>query len=173
MQSPEPTLVAALVKAASQVFTWLLVIVGWIVVSDQQYHRELIKARREKIEDVRKKLRELDDSARKFHNGIYDVSLMQAILRMTSGISMEISLLKSEGVIGMGTVDDMVSLRQAITSENFDEVNHTDKPADELLTRIDETYWSLDRQLATISTRMQAKRQTVFESLKDLSKRLY
>lgn len=172
-QDGDITLYSALVKAASQIVTWLLVVVGWIVVSDQQYHRELIKARREKLDDLRKKLRELEDSARKFHTTTYDQPLMQSILRMSQGISLELSLLRNERVVGLGTIEDMVKLRQSITAGNFDESSHTDAPDASVLASIDEAYRTLDQQLATTASVIQTKRQTIFESLRDIRKRIF
>lgn len=173
MQEIESPLFSAFLNGLSQTMTWLLVVIGWIVVSDQQYHRELIKARREKIDDLRKKLRELEEFSRKFHTSSYDIHLMHNIMRMTAGISMELSLLCSEKIIGMGTVEDMVFLRQSITAENFDAGSHCEAPDARILTKIDESYRSLDRQLALSSNLMQRKRQTIFESIRDIKKRLY
>lgn len=173
MQETDGTFLPALIKGLSQVFTWLLVIVGWIVVSDQQYHRELIKARRDKLDEVRKKLADLEASSRKFHSTNYDVDLMQSIMRNISAVSLELSLLRNESIVGVGTTNDMVTLRQSITGQNFDPGSHTAGPHTLLLTKIDEAHRTLDSQLAAASNLLHKKRQTILESIRDIRKRLY
>lgn len=173
MSDSEYEILIAVVDFANKILTWVLVVVGWIVVSDQQYHRELIKVRREKVEDLRKRLRELEISSRKFHTTEFDHSLSREILKSAGSISMEISLLKNEGVVGLGTLDDMIALRQSITSNNFEETVHVPSCGEDLLIRLDSAFSGLDRQLAVVATNLQKRRQTVFESLKDIRKRLY
>lgn len=173
MQEADSDWLKVLITGLNQVMTWGLVIVGWIVVSDQQYHRELIKARREKIDDLRKKLRELEELARKFHVAPYDVDLAHCIMRLMTSVSMELSLLLKEKIIGIGTVNDMVSLRQSITAENFDMSSHQPIVDLRIITKIDEASRTLDQQLAVASNLIQRKRQTILESIKDIKKRLY
>ncbi|NJC43841.1 UNVERIFIED_ORG: hypothetical protein FHT06_001080 [Xanthomonas campestris] len=114
----------AYVGFAQQIVTWLLVVVGWLVLSDQAERREIAKSYFSRLQQLREDLKKLEEDGRLFHAGDYDEALAQRVARAERRLSVELSNLKSSGVVRFSLTQEAIRLRQALTARNFDRSSH-------------------------------------------------
>lgn len=110
-------------QAIAQVGTWVLVVLGWIIVNRQNNKRESRKEVRGQLDQVSELLVELEEMAVEYHtaqqqNAKLARSIKHAITRLTNVVH----------YIGLADARDfnrrIVRLRRTITLKNFDSANH-------------------------------------------------
>ncbi|TPG50716.1 hypothetical protein EAH75_04570 [Rhodanobacter glycinis] len=100
---------------------WLTVIIGWVVVSDQQNHRELRKDRSTRLTDLRAEIAGVEQDAIAFHTAdTCDREKALALIRRLSHLTREIALLRRCEYLNDDCGEARVLFRQACTGENFD-----------------------------------------------------
>lgn len=156
----------------TELVTWVLVIVGWMVVSDQQATRERSKNSTERLDAFRKQLAEVEHLAISFHTRTYKVSDANNLLRKLGRLSREASYLRKQGLIGLGTSEDVRSVRSAITLKNFDRGNHVIQASDSpLVQTIESVCNNLDRQFVEASFQTFNSEKRLRDSLKEIFKK--
>jgi hypothetical protein len=104
------------------VVTWLTVIIGWMVVADQQNFRELRKDRASRLNDLRDDLLEIEAQAIAFHTAESFGGAEALSLRRELGtVSRELSVLKECRFVETACEEAVIALRQACTDSNQDE----------------------------------------------------
>ena len=132
--------------SSTQFVTWILVVVGWIVVSEQQRLREIWKSDYQRLLSFRQLLKDVESKALNFHTQQFDFSDRRELLRLVSETTLEASYLRKT----LHLKNDMSSLtsklRRSITLNNFDENSHsTQDVASPLLEAIVESVELLDK----------------------------
>lgn len=127
---------------------WILVILGWLVVADQQDFREQAKNCTARFLQLREQLIKIEDLAIKHHTTIFEQTLVNEIIRSVGDLSYEISYLHTCGLVGAGVSNNMMEFRQSITSRNMDFSTYATKELNsELVLNIRNKRSSLDRDL--------------------------
>lgn len=148
-ESLELSAILGLAGKVLQVFgTWLLVIVGWVVVSDQTQKREIAKGYLATFTRLRDALSKIEDSATLHHLQAYEASRVRKILRDLSSLGIEVTQLVRRGLIGSGATQLVVDFRSAVTKCNFDSSSYQPQQVDSaLLLDIEATKDRFDRVL--------------------------
>lgn len=107
--------------------SWLLVIVGWLVINSQHNRRETRKEIRAALNDLYEMLNEIEDDAFKYHTGGGDAALSRKIKRRVGQLHSRVNL------AFINTIDtrcgsEIAAFRKAVTLQNFDTVSHTALP---------------------------------------------
>jgi hypothetical protein len=101
--------------------TWSTVIIGWMVVADQQAFRELRKDRATKLDEVRKFLDCVEHNAITFHTAAQFENECAFRLRRSLGmLSRELNVLAKCQFIPDSSTDAVIALRQACTNDGQD-----------------------------------------------------
>lgn len=108
-----------------QFITWLLVVIGWAIVSELQDFRELRKDRVSRLGELRKQLAEIEESVLAFHTAEFDGRAVQQIQTGLSAVGRELSFLDKCRYIEGDYQDQLVDFRQACTEKNFDKSSHS------------------------------------------------
>jgi len=118
-----------LFKALPALFTWVLVIAGWRVVSDFQDRRERTKARLSHLLELRTMLKGVEQVAVEFHTSeTYSDALARKVVRSIKLVTSELRHLQKVGVVSGDWPQYVMFIRQAATGLNFDK--STFKPLD-------------------------------------------
>lgn len=150
--------------------TWLTVIVGWMVVADQQNYRELRKDRSSRLNDLRSKLLDVEHQAVDFHTADAFSESGAFILRRELGsLARELTILKDCKFIDMGCLELMVALRQACTEMNDTEVKfqkqvHFSERIGEIMAARE----ALDDRLSAGLTDALLSNKSIWDSLNDM-----
>lgn len=159
------------VPILSDLITWLLVILGWMVVSDQQVNRERAKNAESRFSALREVLRDIEKRAIHFHTSAYSKNDSQGLLRSVNQLTREASYLHKHRLIGLGTSQDSGEIRKVITYRNFDKSQHkTLSISDALVQGIEAACNDLDRQLVESSFNITNTPRRLRDSLKSLVK---
>lgn len=107
-----------------QIITWLVIIIGWFIVNNQQNIREKRKERRAQLDDFNGNIIQLEKKAISYHiNATHDEQLAREIKRNLDVIrkfAIRIKLLDTKILNRV-----IINLRQSITYKNFDNgTNH-------------------------------------------------
>lgn len=126
--------------------TWLLVVVGWVILNLQHRTIETRKERREALDKIVGDLRSLEERAIAFHTAkAYDHLLIRGIQRDVDRIWPSVSLLHlleaKEAVL-------ITDIRRAITLRNADPTDFAQKDAREQF--VDEISDSIDSLIAKL-----------------------
>jgi hypothetical protein len=101
--------------------TWLTVIVGWMVVADQQNYRELRKDRASRLNDIRDDLLAIEQDAVAFHTADeFSAPTAIALRRALGSLSRELTILGTCNFVEPAWSDSVIALRQACTASNQD-----------------------------------------------------
>lgn len=103
------------------IITWILVVLGWLVISDQNELREASKVAHARLQALRESLTTIEALALQHHTEKYDEARVRALLRMLGDFSTEVAYLQKRGHVGVGSLQGVVDLRSAITGKNMDE----------------------------------------------------
>ena len=101
--------------------TWLLVIVGWIVINAQHNLRVTRNEIRQRLDLLREDLHKLEGASMLHHTVENDPARRAEVRRMITTVATSISVLTNAGLEVRQRFALLTSLRQAITLENFDE----------------------------------------------------
>lgn len=158
---------AWIAEALKFVATSFVVVIGWIVVSDQQEARELAKSRYARLYALRDELKKIEVEALKYHMGSFDRIISRSLMRSIKSLSDELSHLKECGCVGVGTMNDVASFRRSVTLKNCDsQLNFVRQSADsELVVEIEASVATLDRQLLRIANHVATSPRTLRASL--------
>lgn len=104
--------------------TWVLVIAGWLVVSDQQDDRELRKNRSVRIDEIRCRLAALEEAAVTFHTTLFDHEKLFILKRRLGVLSNELALLKNCEFVHADCSIFVMRFRQACTADNVEPSTH-------------------------------------------------
>lgn len=118
MSTPDsaPSILSFLTGAAPS----LLVIVGWIIVNEQNNSRESRKEERSRVDAFKKSLNELELLAFDHHIKGQDPTRTLQIRRSISRVSSEMQMLQNCGMKLSHRGALVAALRQSITLKNFD-----------------------------------------------------
>lgn len=110
-----------LLKVVAALFTWLLVITGWRVVSDFQDRRERNKARLSHLLELRTLLKAVEQVAVEFHTAeAYSDALARKVVRSIKLVTTELRHLQQVGVVSGDWPRYVMLVRQSATGVNFD-----------------------------------------------------
>lgn len=152
-----------------QTVTWLLVLLGWVVVNKLQDFRELRKDRIARISDLRNRMEVFEQKALNFHTSEFDGKAVLMIISALRSIARELKLLKDCGYIDSIYEDDLVEFRQACTGINFDKTEHTARASDDdVCLAIVGTRETLDNVLVTAQCAAVRDGQTIADVFTDL-----
>ena len=107
-------------EAAKAVITWALVIVGWIVLADQQEMREAKKDGLTRLASLRKAASDAKERAVKFHTNPFAAEEQVTVQALLSDLGHTSNFLERIGVVGAGWTSSLRTFRQAAQDENFD-----------------------------------------------------
>lgn len=106
----------------AQIGTWVIVVIGWLIVNNQNNNRERRKEIRQAIDKIVKKIEEIEQDALQFHQSAFDDSSARALLLSLDKNSRSIAWLKIvESEIYKKSI---ISFRRSITLNNFDPTTH-------------------------------------------------
>jgi hypothetical protein len=108
-------------SAWGDVVTWLLVIVGWLVVNWQSNLRETRKEIRERIDCLRDDILKLEDLSTRHHTVDNDPVRRAEIKRLIAAVAASAKMIGDAGLSIEKRSQLIRDLRQAITLRNFDE----------------------------------------------------
>lgn len=152
---------------------WALVVLGWMIVSDQQEKRELAKNGYTRINALREGLRSLSVKAINHHTNKFDEGDTREIMRALKIFYIEISHLRKHNYLQFSTANDAFAFRQALTGRNFDSGSYVTQPFDsEIVADIELATDSLDRQLLESAHRISCDKRTLRDSVSNAFKRL-
>lgn len=111
------SIIGAVINA---IVTWLLVVAGWGVVQDQAKFQERIRANVVRLDSLRALLDEIEELALELHSSTYDELKNRRAKRLLKKIAIDCKLLAESSAVDSIWTKYMVSLRQAVTLQNFD-----------------------------------------------------
>lgn len=160
-------------KVLAQLVTWVLVVVGWLVVFDQNNYREVTKSVVKRIGELRVLLREIEAKAFQFHTENYDQRAAEELLRLLKRFSDELADLRAHEQVAGSVSNRSSELRRAITLKNFDQSSFAPVASDdELIGTIRGVTDATDRDLCRTASVKQMKPRPLFESIRDVFTRL-
>lgn len=155
-----------MIDLLTAVMTWILVVAGWLIVSDQQEHRDIAKINQGRIEKLREALTKIEDLAMSHHTSGFDLERVNSLLRYIYDFSAEVSHLRRLGLVGLGTTDNVIKFRQAISGNNMDESSYqTIRAGSALLQDVSELRSLLNRELLGASHRVVTRPRSLKESI--------
>lgn len=150
--------------------TWVTVIIGWMVVADQQNYRELRKDRAARLNDIRQILLKIEEDAVSFHTAAeFSGASAFALRRGIGTLSRELTILGNCKFIESSWYDLVIALRQACTEtsqdeKSFEHVDHfSDRVGTIMVARED-----LDDLLVVALTQALLSNKPIHNSLGDL-----
>lgn len=154
-------------KGMTTLGTWLLVVLGWIVVSDQTNNRESNKNAYVKLDQIRLKLAEIEKSAVAHHTEGYDQKTVREIVRAIKSVGIEASSLVKGEYLESSVKYSVADFRRAITAKNFDFSKYAKvEVTDSLITRLEHAKDALDKTLLDAQSRVMKKTKTLRQSLR-------
>lgn len=151
---------------AMQIVTWLLVIAGWLVLSDQQESREFSKHVSQRLTNLRQDLLRIEALAKAHHTSGYQIASVQEIIGLLGAFSEELAFLRKSGVVGLSTVELVAVFRKAVSSKNMDESTYLPEAVDgDLIISILSARQVLDRELLISVHTVMRSRRTLLDSL--------
>lgn len=111
-------------KVLGALIAWLLVVTGWAVANDLTAQREMKKLQDQKIQDLRKRLDEIEELAVNHHTETFDERRAQKIVRRMKLIGLECSHLERTNVLSMEWRAANLGIRRAVTLKNFESGEH-------------------------------------------------
>lgn len=149
-----------------QIITWLLVVVGWLVLSDQQESRDFSKHVSQRLSELRKDLSLVEVLAKTHHTGSFDLSSVQQIVGMLGSLSDELAYLRKERIVGMSTANLVADFRRAVTGNNMDQSSYSAVGlSSQLVIEILTSRQVLDRELLISSHAVMRSRRSISKSL--------
>jgi len=129
-------------SAYAPIVTWLIVIIGWLVVNNQNNNRESRKELRTRIDCLRNQIEGVEAQAIKYHTSVHDENLGLKIKLSIERIANDVNIL---GISLSNNFSFLVfQFRKSITLNNFDSHEHTILNADnELIQNIASAIQSL------------------------------
>lgn len=171
--SQETNWIATLGSYLVQVFTWTLVILGWLVVVDQTEYRELTKIALARIAALRDQLRAIEELAIKFHTSPYEHASSNELARKIKKFSDELMDLKGSGYISQASASCSIDVRKAVTLSNFDQSTHQVlMRRDPIVANIEAIADNTDTQLMRCASSASTKPRTLRATLCGLVKRI-
>ena len=137
----------------ASVVPWILVVVGWFFVDQQNNSRERRKEVRGKVDALRELIDEVEELAF-LHHGTGQESLRCVkIRRSIKKINNDIAILEKFGLTGILGDTTLLDIRQSITLKNFDTskfivLNTTDPIFSEIGVSLDQLRDSLEHSYA-------------------------
>ncbi|WP_155760574.1 hypothetical protein [Stenotrophomonas maltophilia] len=168
----EINLSSAAWEATKVILTSTLVVLGWMVVSDQQEARELAKSRYARLYAIRDELRKIEISAVEYHTSKFDLAKARSLTKSIKTVSDELAYLRECGGIAFSTSQDVFDLRRSITLSNCDsEASYVAQDLDsKMITEIEAAVASIDRQILkaaqSVATTPRTLRASILETLK-------
>jgi hypothetical protein len=159
------------VQLASSVVAWFLVVIGWLVVSDQQDKREISKNAYSRLLSMRSELEIIEKEAVTHHTSAYSLDRVRLILRKVAMISGEVSHLRRLGFLEPSCVTAILRFRSAITLHNFDQSSYqalglSDQRVTEIEVRRDEVAKELLEAEFRVVSRPRTLRKSVIEAVR-------
>lgn len=131
------------------VVSWLIVLVGWVVVNRQHNNRETRKEVRASLLDLYGHLDEIEDDAFEYHTQDGDPLLGRQLKRDIDQIYMRIRL-SLRGPMTCSYAPQLAAFRQSVTLQNFDTANFVAKdPSDSFFDEIFRSKRALINRLET------------------------
>lgn len=105
----------------TSIVTWILVIVGWLVVNQQNNQRETRKEIRNRVDDMRVEVLMLEELAFKHHTEANDAGRRADIRRRIAALSTRVRTLSEAGLNVAAIWPLVAAVRTSITLDNFDD----------------------------------------------------
>lgn len=151
---------------------WVLVVFGWMIVSDQDEQRELSKSAYSRVLEVRKILKETADLATRHHTEGFDGLRQREMVRNVGRIAAELSHLRRTGFVRDQITKLVIDFRRAVSFENESAFSYQIKLIGSgFVETIDTTTDALDRELMAACHGTIVKRRSFRESVKEAIKR--
>jgi len=120
-----------------QAVSWILIIVGWVIVDSQNNKRETRKEVRASLLDLYKHLDAIEDAAFLYHSTTGDASEARKITRDIQQIAPRIVMAR-RGRMRVNYAQPLAAFRKAVTYENFDSIGFVSKkPHDQMFESIE------------------------------------
>ena len=103
---------------------WMLVVLGWSVVSDMADQRNRREKEETKIYGMRNELNNVEEYAINLHCNEYNDLTARKFARSIKGISLECSHLERIGVVDTKWRIKINNIRRAVTMNNFEQADH-------------------------------------------------
>ena len=104
--------------------SWLLVILGWIIINTQHNRRETRKEIRAALNNFYELLNEIEDDAITYHTSSGDPVLSRRIKRRLSQLYRRVNL-AFQDTIECQCASQITAFRRAVTLHNFDTATYT------------------------------------------------
>lgn len=153
-------------EIVSSFVTWLLVVLGWLVISDQNEYRDAAREAHQRLQVLRSTLIEIEKLAIQHHTNGFCDELVRDLLRKLGDFSYEVSQLRNRKYVGIGVTHSIIDFRTAITGSNMDESSYQRLAVQSsIIDRIEQTRASIDRDLLGYSYKVLNSPDTLFTSL--------
>lgn len=106
----------------AQIVTWVIVIIGWLIVNHQNNNRERRKEIRQAIDKIVNRIEEIEQDALRFHQSSFDGGSARKLLLSLDKTGRSITWLRMVGTEEYKK--SIVSFRRSITLKNFDPTAH-------------------------------------------------
>lgn len=143
----EPTSLAW--EIAKPVTTWILVVLGWVVLADQQEQREAKKDGIARLARLREQLACAHQRVEQFHMNVYSADEQVGIQADLSDLGHVCDFLERAKFLNAGWTTGLRKFRQAATNENFDMSVHSALiRSNPLIAEIAASFLRIDRYLS-------------------------
>jgi hypothetical protein len=112
-------------EALKPLVTWVLVVLGWVVLADQQELRESKKDGLARLANLRHELTAAHVRIRQFHASHFSADEQVGIQADVSALGHTCDFLERAGFLSGGWTTGLRQFRQAATTENFDVSTHS------------------------------------------------
>lgn len=147
--------------------TWVLVILGWIVLADQQQSQTLRDHAISRIDKLKSKIDFLESKGISLHTNNFKNSNSLEVTKELQNVAMELRYLKSADVIDDRWIALMIGFRQAMTRKNFEEKTFKVQPADgEIVKDISAAHAAIAAFLLSAQVHHLAARKSILDSLR-------
>ncbi|WP_139174525.1 hypothetical protein [Lysobacter enzymogenes] len=162
-------------EVVTSLVTWMLVMIGWLVISERQVQMEIAKNNYSKFSKLRESVSKIEVAAIAYHTGEYDARAGRNIMRSLSTLGLEVSQLNRAKLVGMSAGDYVFKFKKAITFSNFDPGEFALHDASsELIQGVEEAADDLDRfLLESAEVVIKQPEYTIASLLKGIVRRIY
>lgn len=170
---PSPTWQDIALDLLPEAVTWLLVVLGWLVVSDRQAQTEIAKNSYARMHRLREDMRQIEAEAVEHHTAGYDEKRVRTIMRAISLLGVEITHLTKRRLLGGGAPAFVSDLRKAVSAKNFDLGSYSKQlSTSPIIQNIEAAKDALDRVLLEAADSVTSQPRTFWKFLSEIWRRL-
>ena len=153
--------------------TWILIVTGWLVVSERQIQLEVAKNSYARMHRLREDIDEIEKKSVDFHVSGFDKAKLHLLLRSISSLGREVSQLVKAKHLGAGAYSFVTRMRQAVSSNNTEQSTYVCQDFDsEIILEIQAARDALDRIFLESADSVSRQKFTLWELLKAITKKI-